>query len=481
MGALMKMAWRNLGRNRRRTLITGLALAVGVALCVATYGLMDGMNADILRALTRLDLAHHPDYPRKKTLRLTIDDPGRVVKAARAQEALAGVSTRAYGFGLVSHGSKSAGVQLVGIHPPSERQVTEMHLQLAQGKYLDDAPTPWPRGRALSQQERARDEALTLSAEEAALAEIDGLGGLEEGAAGAGAAGAGAQAGETRELAGVLDPPPARPPRVFIGADLARILKVKLGGKLFVMSQTVDGLSAEAFLEVAGIIKTGTGLYDRGRVYMHLADLQRYLHLYGRVHEVAMVASSSRQAAQLAGGLKQAIPAAAGEGALLVQTWDEIRPDIKSIIQINEVSTGIMVLIIYIVAALGVLNTMLMAVFERTRELGMLKAIGMSGGRLVWLIVAETLLLVLGASVVGTGIGLGLDLYMMVHGFDLTSIMSEGLSLGGVGMKPVIHAAITVNGIVTPTVMLGVICFLAALYPAIRAARMRPAQGMREV
>ena len=496
MGSLLKMAWRNLGRNRRRTLITGLALAVGVGLCVATYGLMDGMNVGILRALTRLDLghvqAHHPDYPRKKTLRLTIKEPEKIVAAARTQQALAGVTLRAYGFGLVSHGPKSAGVQLVGIDPKSEPDVTQMHKHLRQGKYLDEAPTPWPKGRILSSDEQALDDKLTDDAEAQALAEIEGMSGLEGGAHEAAAEGGAPsevdKQRKTQELAGALDPPPERPPRVFIGVDLARILKAKVGDKLFVMSQTVKGLSSEVFLQISGVIQTGTSLYDRGRVYLHIKDLQRFLHLDHRVHEVAMVATSSRLSGQLSSGLMAALgvpaakaaPSGRGAGAYLVRAWDEIRPDIKSIIQLNEVSTGIMVFIIYIVASLGVLNTMLMAVFERTRELGMLKAIGMSGGKVVWLIVAETLLLVLGASVVGTGVGLGLDLYMIVYGFDLTSMMSEGISVGGVGMDPVMYAAITPQGVITPTVMLGVICFLAALYPASRAARMRPAQGMRE-
>lgn len=496
MGALLKMAWRNLGRNRRRTMITGLALAVGVALTVAYYGLMDGMNADILRALTRLDLGHvqvhQPEYPRKKTLKLTLDGADKVVAAARAQqELLAGVSRRVYGFGLVSFGSKSAGVQLVGIDPAAERQVTEMHKELAQGKYLDDKATPWPRGRELSGEEKAQDEKLTADAEAAALAEIEGLGGGEEEEGKGEGKREGEGKGETLKLAGALDPPPEHAPRVFIGVDLARILKAKLGSKLFVMTQTVDGMSAEVFLEVAGLLDTGTTRYDRGRVYMHLSDLQRFLRLYDRVHEVAMVAKKTGQSGLLAAGVKAALgvpsdpKAAAGaaqaEAKVLVQSWDEIRPDIKTMIQLNQAMTGVIAFIVFIVAALGVLNTMLMAVFERTRELGMLKAIGMTGGKVVGLIVAETLLLVLGASLVGTALGVGLDLYMMVYGLDLTFIMSDGFSWGGMGMSPVIHGAITPEGLITPTVLLGFICFLAALYPAIRAARMRPAQGMREV
>ena len=263
---------------------------------------------------------------------------------------------------------------------------------------------------------------------------------------------------------------------MFIGVELAKILKAKLGDRVFVMTQTYDGIAAEVFLEVIGIIKTGTATYDRGRIYVHLQDLQRFLHLDGRVHEVALVTAKAKEAPKTAAGLKASLPKGSG---VLVRAWDEIRPDILTIIQLNNVSTGIMVFIIFLVAALGVVNTMLMAVFERTRELGMLKAIGMSGGQIVWLILMETTLLVLASSAVGVGIGLGLDLYMMHHGLNLSSF-SEGISIGGMGLNPVIHGAITVQGIVAPVLILSLMCFLGAFYPALRAARMKPAQGMRE-
>ena len=131
---ILRLAWRNLGRNRRRTLITGLALAVGMALCVATYGLMDGMNADILRALTRLDLGHvqvhHPKFPKKRTLKHTIPGADRILAAARGLEGVRAAAPRAYGFGLAGHRSKSAGVQLVGVDPAIEPDVTELHEQI---------------------------------------------------------------------------------------------------------------------------------------------------------------------------------------------------------------------------------------------------------------------------------------------------------------------------------------------------------------
>ena len=498
MGGIIKLAWRNLGRNRRRTIITGSALAVGMSLCVASFGLIDGMNADILNALTRLDLGHvqvhHPDYLRKRTLRLSMPGQLPALEAAREHPDCGGLTRRVYGFGLASAGSKSAGVQLVGVDPATEPSVTQLHKSLSQGRYLDRAPTPWPTGRTQTAGEKQQDDKVTASAEEAAMAEIAALGAQEQGTKHEPAAVAGSGAGQkqwTRKLAAALNPPPARTPGIFIGVDLARILKLKLGDKLYVMTQTVDGMAAEVYLQVNGIIHTGTATYDRGRVYMHIADLQRFLNLGRRVHEVALLAVAPGRAGALAADLGRRLEGAAVAGpvdatgarakpvVLAARSWDQLRPDIKSIIQLNSVSTGIMVFIIFIVAALGVINTMLMAVFERTRELGMLKAIGLSGVKVLLLILTETLMLVGLASVAGLGIGLGLDLYMIVYGLDLT-FLTEGISFAGVGMKPVIHGAITAEGILVPLFSLGVICLLGAFYPAARAARMRPAQGMRE-
>jgi len=468
-------------------MITAIALAVGTSLCVASYGWMDGVNADILHALTRLDLGHvqvhSPDYPRKRTLKLTIDNAPQVMARARELPGVRGVTARVYGFGLASHRSKSAGVQLVGIDPATEPEVTELNKQINQGRELDRPPTPWPEGRKLTAQERTRDEELTREAERAVLAEIEGLSDDEDPAREAGGLPRSADrapetaAAWTHKLAAQVDPPPRRPPLVVIGVDLARILKARLGDTLYLISQTVDGMSADLRVKVVGIYRTGTSQYDRGRIYLNIRDLQRYLHLGRRVHEVTLLARSAQTAPVLAKQLQSSLSHA--RPVLLVRSWDEIRPDIKNMLQLNRVSMLLMVAIIFLVAALGVINTMLMAVFERTRELGMLKAIGMSGWRVLWLVLVETTMLVLVGSVLGVGLGLGLDLYMMIHGINLGA-MTEGISFGGMGLSPTIHAVITVEGLLMPVVVLSSMCFIGALYPGIRAARMRPAQGMRE-
>jgi len=474
MAGTLRLAWRNLGRNRRRTVITGLAMAVGISLSVASYGLTDGTLVELLDGLTGFDLGHvqihHPDFPRRRRMRDTITGYREVIATVRGESGVRAAGPRLYGYALVSTDKRSEGAELVGVDPAVEPAITTLARQVRQGRYLDPEPTPWPRGRELTAEEKARDRQLTAVAEEQAIAEIDAL----EGAAAAEPGGAAAPTADSRSLALVQSPPPERPPRVVVGAGLAKVLGVGVGDHLHAIGYAVDGTAEEVELEIVGVFRTGTSLLDRGRIYTHIADLQRFTHLYDQAHEIAVVSGSPADAGALAGRLRADL---AGSG-VLVQSWAELRPDIRQMIDVSRLTTALMIFIILFVATLGVVNTMLMAVFERTRELGVLKAIGMTGFRVVRLVVAETLLLVVASSVVGTGIGLLMDLYMVNHGVHLN--FSDSVQIGGIGIDPVLHGAITATGVIAPTVILAVTCLVASLYPAIRAARLAPAVGMRE-
>jgi ABC-type lipoprotein release transport system permease subunit len=389
-------------------------------------------------------------------------------------------------------------VQIVGVDPTHEKLVTRLHTRMTSGAYLDEVATPWPAGRKLNANERAADAGMTQRAEDDALAEIDAIDAIDASDASdaiddsdAGETGKRAEAAtktantkppataddrdKTSQLARTLSPPPKRPPRIILGASLAKVLAVKPGSQLFLTTQGAGGKRESIFIQVAGVFRTGTQSYDRQRIYMHLSDAQRLLHLEQRVHEIALHLTSPTLAAAVA---ERLLPAHAPKGRV-VRAWNSIRPDIQKLLDLNDVSTGMTVFIIFVVATLGVVNTMLMAVFERTRELGMLRAIGMSPRLIVGLIVSETLLLVLIASAVGTLIGLGLDWRLVEHGLDLRNF-TDGFSLGGLGIEPVIYGAITLRGVLLPTIILSTSCLLASLYPALRAARLQPAIGMRE-
>ncbi len=489
MMSLLRLAWRNLGRNRRRTATTGVSLAFGMSLCIASFGLVDGMNAQMLHALTRLDLGHvqvhHRDFVGKKKPEAQIEQPAAVLEAVHANPAVRGVAPRIYAFALVSGKGKSTGIELVGVDPEKEQGVTELHRELIEGAYLEAAPTPWPAGRELSAAELLADQGLTEAAEDDAAAEIDALVGLEdteppedvepETKAPQPPQDAAARRTQSLKLAKALHPPPDRPLQVIIGASLAKVLGVSVGSELHASAATTDGLTESSFLRVQGILQTGTQQYDRYRAYLHIEDLRRLAHMKTGVHEIAMVLDSSELGPSVAADLAVRL----GRDELVVRSWNVVRPDVAQMMQLNDVSTAIMVFIIFFVATLGVVNTMLMAVFERTREIGVLKAIGMSATKLMALVVVETILLVLLASAVGTGLGLALDGYMVRYGVDLSSL-TDGISLAGIGINPVIYGVITPKGVVLPIVTLALTCLLASFYPALRAARMQPAVGMRE-
>jgi ABC-type antimicrobial peptide transport system permease subunit len=149
------------------------------------------------------------------------------------------------------------------------------------------------------------------------------------------------------------------------------------------------------------------------------------------------------------------------------------------LLALNRSSGVLLAAIVFIVASLGVVNTMLMAVLERTRELGVQKALGMSGAGVFSMVLGETALLALAGAMAGSGLGLGMDLYLVQHGVDL-SFITGGVSFAGIGMQPVVYGAITPGGVLWPIAILSSVCLLAAVYPALRAARMPPAVGMRE-
>jgi lipoprotein-releasing system permease protein len=478
MMLVLKLALRNLGRNRRRTLITGLALALSAALSIAYYGLIDGMNEGLVHALTRFDLGHlqvhAAGYTKHRALENTLPDAAAALAEVRRDPAVRAAAARTYAAALVGAGQHSTGVELVGIDPETERHVTELDRQLVSGTFVSDAPTPWPEPRALSAEERALDTGLTEHATERAEEEIDALPSARStGASQEQAKTSGNDTALARRLRDAIAPPPSRPPDVVLGKSLARVLGVEVGGELFLSTAAVDGTAEGVKVRVAGIFETGTASYDRGRIYLNRTDLGRMVHLRGRAHEIAAVVDSPDLAKAAAARLRGPL------GHLDVRSWSELRPDIVQLLALNRAGGWLLAAIVFFVASLGVVNTMLMSVLERTRELGVQKAIGMSGAGIFSMVLCETFFLAVWGAIAGMLLGLGMDWYLVVHGFDL-GFITGGVSMAGIGMAPVVKGAITTGGVLWPIAVLTVVCLVAAVYPAARAARMQPAVGMRE-
>ena len=170
---------------------------------------------------------------------------------------------------------------------------------------------------------------------------------------------------------------------------------------------------------------------------------------------------------------------ALADRSLLVRCWDDINPTIAMMLGFQDMGTGVILLMFFSVAALGILNTMLMSVFERTKELGVIRALGLRPRQLVALVMWETMALVVVAVALGLPAGLGMDAYLVYHGLDLSSVM-EGYSILGINYDPVWKGEFHLDRVIQTVFGLVVISCLASVWPAIRAARLRPVEAMRQ-
>ncbi|MEH6459111.1 ABC transporter permease [Chitinimonas sp. JJ19] len=472
MNAIARIAFRNLGRNRRRSLITGAGIALGVGMCIAVLGIMEGLSAELINGTTDGQLGHiqvhHPDYLSRRQLLKTVQQAPVLSEKVAAQPGIAAVSGRLYGWAYLSYRQRAIGVQLLGVDPVHEGAVTRMPRQIVAGSFLPAAPTPWPASKQLSEAQAAQDRALTEQAIASAFDQIEQLDAAPAVPAPAGLA------AQTQAIVEQIAPTPSKPPAVVLGNKLARNLGVRPGDLVTVLYENAQGAQLSLQVQVVGISRTGTDLLDRTRALLHLADLQQMLGLQEQVHELAIRAQQPQQAQALAASLQQVL---SGGQALSVQDWAALRPDILALITSNRMLMGSLVFIVFLIAGSGVLNTMLMSVLERQKELSMMKALGLSAPGVTWLVLLETLLLTLLATAAGLVLGLGLILYLQQVGWDIRSFGE--FSLSGVEVAPVLRAELTASGVVIPLVAMWLIAILAALHPAIRAARISPALGMR--
>jgi ABC-type lipoprotein release transport system permease subunit len=208
---------------------------------------------------------------------------------------------------------------------------------------------------------------------------------------------------------------------------------------------------------------------------MHIADLQELLVLPDQAHGIQLLTTDPEAVADYAVRVSDAV----GSEERAVEPWWVVSPQAAQIMDTRDAGMVIVLGIVFIMAAFGIVNTMLMSVFERTRELGVLKAIGLRPGRMVLLIVFESLYLATVAGLIGLVLGGLLDWWAVAVGLDYSDTNGEGMQFAGMTLDPHLKGEINASGIIIPFVAMFVVSFLASLWPAIRAARLRPVEAIR--
>jgi len=416
-GRLLGLAWRNLWYNLRRTLIAMTAIGVGYAMLLFVACLMGGLRQQMIESGTGLILSD---------IEVHAPDyyPDRPI-----QLTLGG------------------------------RKGTEVGALLA-------ATAADPRVQAASP--RAYAYGLVSGTHQSAGVQLFGVvPGLEQKITTL----------QTRMVKGAYLNDGA-PKGVVMGDKLAATIGVDVGSEVVLLTPAADGSTGNDLYKVAGMFHTGLEAMDQGLVVMPLGALQDLLRLPpGRIHEVGIklhdIATATEVAAALEAQLGKAFP-------VRVRPWQELAPELADYVQFNRRVTFILFFIFFLSAAMGIVNTMLMAVIERTRELGMLMAVGMRPVQVVGLIVAEAGSLAAASLILGGALGIPLLWYLQVHGLNLGGDRGA-VSLAGIVVGPLWYGKQDFTAYSEAALGLAITALAAALYPAMRAARFRPAEALRKV
>jgi ABC-type lipoprotein release transport system permease subunit len=258
---------------------------------------------------------------------------------------------------------------------------------------------------------------------------------------------------------------------IVLGKKLARSLQTSVGSEIIVVVQAADGSLGNDLYTVSGILKTVGDEIDRGAAILHQDDFSELFVSGNRIHEIALNAQGRLTLEELKGFMIQNARGAE------VKTWKELIPALADMVGIMDFAIAVFGSIFFLAAGLGVMNTMLMATYERMREFGILKALGTSPWRIIGNMAAEAFVLTVAASVVGLVLGIGGAYYFQEVGIN-TAIFAGGFSFSGLAWDPIWRAVLSFKVVVIPIVVMCFICTVASLYPAIIAARLDPVRAI---
>lgn len=258
---------------------------------------------------------------------------------------------------------------------------------------------------------------------------------------------------------------------ILLGNNLAASLGVGVGDQITLMVQNVFRQATPGKFRVAGIYRTALPSFDRSHVFMTITGLQSFLAADGMVSEI-VVQSDPARAAALAAKLQPILPAA----SYVIQTWEDITPDVRQLIELNDATMRLLILIVFAIVAMGITNTMSTVIFERFRELGTMAALGTTPAEIITMIVLESFFLGAIASVVGSVVAVLACSYLGHYGIDLTRFTSANQYFAD---SHVLKAHLTMNDLLLANLITLATGLLAGIYPAWKAGRLDPVKAIQ--
>ncbi len=408
MFTFIKIAWRNIIRNRKRSSITLSAVGFGLGALIFIWAFVDGAHQQMIENYTSLISGHiqiHAEgFHQKEQLETYIEQPEKIKKSLRSNPSILSFTKRVKAAGLVSSSEHSAGVYILGIDPKHENEVSTIYKKVKQGSFL---------------QENSDKE-------------------------------------------------------IVLGATLAKNLNVGLKEKLVIMSQALDGSIAAGAFHVKGLLNTGTDEIDKGVVIITHKAAEDLFVMNDRTSEIAIrltdVENSKKASALIRKNLNSP--------ELEVLSWQEVSAVLEQWIEFDNGFIYLIVLVVMVVVAIGILNTVLMGVFERTREFGILLALGTKRKQIIEMVAWESLFLGVIGSFLGSIFGILLTMQLGKTGINLTMVSS---ALTSFYMDPYIYPVSKILHIVISVVLVLVTSVIVSIYPAWHAANLKPVEAIRSI
>lgn len=258
---------------------------------------------------------------------------------------------------------------------------------------------------------------------------------------------------------------------IIIGKKLADKLKVKLKSKVVITLQDMEGNMTGAAFKIEGIYETSNTAFDENCVFVRKSDLSQVMVMNPDASQEIAILLDNNDVLQAAGqSLQSKLP------NLDVKTWREIMPEVSLVENSFGITMVIFIGIILLALLFGIINTMLMAVLERTKELGMLMAVGMNKARVFTMILLETVMLSLFGGICGILLGWALNLYFGVKGIDLGAWSTAYKSMG---FDTLVYTKLSLSISMEIAVMVVITGIIASIYPAMKALKLKPAEAIR--
>ena len=402
---IFSVSWRNVWRNKLRSLVIITAIAIGVSAGVFIIAFMQGISDQRIESAIKTEISfiqlHNPEFEEAQDIKALIENVSEKKKNISEIQNVSGQSERIVINGMAASAETSSGVRLYGINTEDEFKVTNINEKLVEGEFFD----------------------------------------------------------------GIKRNP------VVIGHKLADKLNIKLRSKIIFTFQDYEGNLTGGAFRVAGIYRTSNSMFDESTIFVRKPDLQRLtMFPENSAHEIVVNLDNQEFDKVVKADIATLFP------ELEIKLWTEIKPELAYLTEVMGMYMYIFVGIILFALGFGIVNTMLMVVLERVKEIGMLLAVGMNRMRVFKMIVLETVFLSLTGGFAGIIIGSLVSQYYSVNAIDL-SIWSEGLGAIGWGSKA--YTNIDFETIISITLMVIATGILAAIYPAKKALKLNPADALR--